>query len=460
MSLMQFLRMLHARRMIVLATLLSCLLTAIVTAYVLPPRFEARSRVMLDVLKPDPITGQVMTNNFMRAYTVTQVEMIKGTGVAGRVVDQLGWANDPAMLARYERENTDPGADARLWLARQLSDNVQANVLEGSNILEIIYNGPSPEVAKQMAGMIRQAYRDEALEEKRASSRESADWYRQQADKAKKALEIAEAERTAFAKANNIVLPADNTSDPEAAKLQSLGQQSVAVAAAPSALPQINPMQAQLESVTQQLAQAASTLGPNHPTYQALLRQRQVYESLAAKQARGGGSNAGAVEGAYERQRARVIAERDKVDQLQRMQNDVVLKRDQYLKAAQRAADLQLEASTTNAGITEMGPTTGSTTPSFPNRPLIIGMAAASGLGLGLLLALLVELLNRRVRSNDDLEVAADAPVLAIVGDPRHSPAVRRIADFIEGRTRSKTVRSAPVPAPDTAPQDLAEAAE
>ena len=125
---------------------------------------------------------------------------------------------------------------------------------------------------------------------------------------------------------------------------------------------------------------------------------------------------AGAVEGAYERQRARVIAERDKVDALQRMQNDVLLKRDQYLKAAQRAADLQLEAATTNAGISDMGPTTGSTTPSFPNRPLIIGMAAASGLALGILLALLVELLNRRVRSTDDLEVAADAPVLAVIG--------------------------------------------
>lgn len=458
MSLMQFLRMLNARRMIVLAALLSCLVTAIITAFVLPPRYEARSRVMLDVLKPDPITGQVMTNNFMRAYTVTQVEMIKGTAVAGRVVDQLGWTNDPAMLARYERENTDPGADARMWLARQLSDNVQANVLEGSNILEIIYNGPSPEVAKQMAGLIRQAYRTQALEDKRASARESAIWYRQQAEKAKKALELAEADRTAFAKANDIVLPADNSTDPEAAKLQSLGQQSVSAAAAPSLGPQINPMQAQLEAVTQQLAQAASTLGPNHPTYQALLRQRQVYESLAAKQGRSGGSNAGAVEGAYVRQRARVIAERDKVDQLQRMQNDVVLKRDQYLKAAQRAADLQLEADTTNAGITDMGPTTGSTTPSFPNRPLIIGMALATGLGLGVLLALLVELLNRRVRSHDDLEVAADAPVLAIIAPAQHSPWAQKLIHLIEGSGPKKRARKRPLA--DDTPTPVAEAAE
>jgi polysaccharide biosynthesis transport protein len=38
---------------------------------------------------------------------------------------------------------------------------------------------------------------------------------------------------------------------------------------------------------------------------------------------------------------------------------------------------------------------------------------------LGVLLALLVELLARRVRSEDDLEFATGAPVLAVVGRPR-----------------------------------------
>jgi len=125
------------------------------------------------------------------------------------------------------------------------------------------------------------------------------------------------------------------------------------------------------------------------------------------------------------------------------------------LKAAQRAADLQLEAATTNAGISDMGPTTGSTTPSFPNRPLIIGMAAASGLALGILLALLVELLNRRVRSTDDLEVAAGAPVLAVVGISRRRPMTEKLITLLEGRTQVKR----PLPDPKSE-NTLAEAAE
>lgn len=438
MSLVQFLRMLYARRMIVLAALLSCVITATLTAFLLPPRYEAHARLMLDVLKPDPVTGQVMSNNFMRAYTVTQIEMIKGTAVAGRVVDQLGWASDPSMLARYEKENTDPGADARVWLARQISDNVKADVLDGSNIVEISYDGPSAEAAKQMTDLIRQAYKDEALEAKRKSAAEDAEWFRIQSAKAKKALEIAEAERTAYAKANNIVLQPGNI-DLESQKLATLGQQSaVAAGGGPVvSMPQMNPAQAQLETINQQLAQAAASLGPNHPTYQALERQKKVYESIAAKSGStvsGGGS--AAIDNAYERQRARVVGDRDKVDQLQRMENDVALKRDQYLKAAQRFADLRLEADTTNAQITDLGATTGSTTPSFPKRPMIIGAATASGLGLGILLALLVELLNRRVRSEDDLEGAAGAPVFAMVGARKRNRVAAKLLDILEGRRK------------------------
>ncbi|MFM5915020.1 MAG: hypothetical protein ACKOPR_09830, partial [Chakrabartia godavariana] len=150
----------------------------------------------------------------------------------------------------------------------------------------------------------------------------------------------------------------------------------------------------------------------------------------------GGGS--AAIENAYERQRARVVGDRDKVDQLQRMENDVALKRDQYLKAAQRFADLRLEADTTNAQITDMGPTTGSTTPSFPKRPLIIGSATAAGLGLGILLALLVELLNRRVRSEDDLNGAAGAPVFATVGAHKRNWLLTRLLHILEGRRKAK----------------------
>ena len=46
------------------------------------------------------------------------------------------------------------------------------------------------------------------------------------------------------------------------------------------------------------------------------------------------------------------------------------------------------------------------------------------GLGLGLVIALMVELINRRVRGAEDLVTAARVPVLAVIGE-RQRPAWR-----------------------------------
>jgi capsular polysaccharide biosynthesis protein len=53
-------------------------------------------------------------------------------------------------------------------------------------------------------------------------------------------------------------------------------------------------------------------------------------------------------------------------------------------------------------------------TPHWPNRPLFILGGAAAGLGLGLVLAMLVELLNRPMRSPNQLN-SMGLPVLGVV---------------------------------------------
>jgi capsular polysaccharide biosynthesis protein len=52
--------------------------------------------------------------------------------------------------------------------------------------------------------------------------------------------------------------------------------------------------------------------------------------------------------------------------------------------------------------------------PHWPNRPLVILGGAVAGLGLGFMLALLVELLNRPMRSPNQLN-AMGLPVLGVV---------------------------------------------
>ncbi|GAA0743750.1 exopolysaccharide biosynthesis protein EpsF [Sphingomonas sp. ABOLD] len=417
MNITQFFRILWARRWIILPAFLVCVTTATLVVQFLPERYRATTRLVMDTFKPDPVTGQVMNSQFMRAYVQTQTELIEDYGTVGRVVDELGWANDPANIAAFNASPAAATGDIRRWLAKLIIENTNASVIEGSNILEISYSDSSPERAERIANMIRTAFLAQSLSNKRSAAAKSADWYAQQAESARQALLAAVEARTAFVKKSGIVLT-DTGTDIDTQKLSQLSGQS-AVPVAPVAGGGMGPAQLQLAQIDQQIQQAATNLGPNHPAFQALQRQREVYARAAAQERAQAGGGAGSaqsqLQSAANAQRARVLGNRQDVDQLNQLQRDVTLKQDQYMKAAQRVADLRLEASSNDTGMSTLSEASAPDSPYSPKVPMIIGGAAAFGLGLGLLIALLVELLGRRVRSPEDLETAVDAPVLGVV---------------------------------------------
>lgn len=420
MNIVQFFRILWVRRWIILPAFLVCVATATIVVQFLPERYKASTRVVLETFKPDPVTGQVMSSQFMRAYVETQTQLIEDYATAGRVVDELGWANDPANIAAFNSSSAAATGDIRRWLAKQIIDNTKADVMEGSNILEISYSDSSPERAERIANLIRTSFLAQSLAAKRQAATKSADWYAQQADAARLALAAAVQARTDFVKKTGIVLTETGT-DLETQKLEQLQGQTTAAAApvVAAAASGMGPAQMQLAQIDQQIQQAATNLGPNHPAFQALQRQREVFAKAAAaerSQVNGvAGPGRGAIESAANAQRARVLGNRQDVDKLMQLQRDVTLKQDQYMKAAQRVADLRLEASSNDNGMSTLSEATAPETPYYPKVPMIIGGAAGFGLGLGLLIALLVELLGRRVRSPEDLEVAIDAPVLGVI---------------------------------------------
>ncbi len=449
MSLIQFLRILAARRLIFLAALVSCVLVAGAVAMILPKRYAATARVMLDTVTPDPVTGVTIGNQY-RAFAKTQTELIQDEQTAGRVIDQLGWANEPTFISQYAAATGGKGSDIRRWLAQtQIVSLTSAKLVETSNIIEITYSSTSPDAAKRIADLIRQTYIDLTIEIRRKSAQRNADWYRDQADNAKLLLVNAEAERSKFAKESGIVLQPDNV-DIESAKLNALSGQSASAAATPTGSYAV-PMATggatlQLEALNQQIAQAGQTLGPNHPTYQALLRQRSVMESAAARERGSGGAkgpSTGAIvsqiNSAFEAQKSRVVGQRDKIDKLTQMTRDIDVKRDQYLKSAQRAADLRLQSTTAESGVSLLGEATVPDKPSYPKIPLIMAAAFGFGAALGIALSLLIELIGRRVRSDEDLVYAAKAPVFAIIGQPENSNRwYRRLGRWIQARAAAR----------------------
>jgi uncharacterized protein involved in exopolysaccharide biosynthesis len=424
MSVGQFLGILWARRHVVVISTFLCGLLAAVVVQLLPPKYEAKSRVMLDVIKPDPVTGQVMATAFLRAYVKTQIELLQDYHVARAVVDDLKWANNPKLMREYRNRNSGDDRDFNRWAAQKVIDGTKADVIEGSNILEISYDSPEPETAKLVADGLQKAYIDTTLQTRREAARRNADWYEVQADKAKASLFQAESAKSEFEKQSGILLE-DNKTDLDSARLASLAGAGLApVVTAPAAGP--TPAEIQLSQLDADIAQASKTLGPNHPQLIEMRRRREMLAKMASDQRATAGASAAATAGAaraavglLEQQKAKVMSQRSNVEKLRILADDVERKREEYNKSAARAAELRQESEVAESGVTPLGAAVTPQSPVFPNKPLLIGAGFGGGLGLGFVIALALELFGRRIRSHQDLQVAVHVPVLAIVAKPR-----------------------------------------
>ena len=422
MNISQFFRILWARRYLIVAAAVSCLIGAFAVIQIVPPRYQAQSRVILELLRPDPITGEVTSPRFAGAYTKTQLELIQDYRVAGRVVDNLGWANDLNMIAQYQARPAGDGRDLRRWLAQRIIDGTSASLISGSNILEISYTANAPETARVIADALREAYIESSLAFRRESASQTAEWYESQTQKAKLALDAAERAKSDYERDNGIIL-ADNTTDIDSARLQALAS---AGAAAPIVAPTVGPTPSaiQLAQVDAAIAQASRTLGPNHPDLIAMKQQREVLANQAAQErvtastaASAAASAAQVTAGMLEAQKAKVMAQRDELEKLRQLQAEVNIRREQFTQAASRTAALRQEAEIGDAGITRLDGATTPRRPTFPNVPLVLGGGLALGLGFGVFVALITELLGRRVRGVEDLSIL-DAPVLGVVSAP------------------------------------------
>jgi succinoglycan biosynthesis transport protein ExoP len=425
MSIIQFLRILWAYRMLTLLTLVATVIGAGVAILIVPPRYEASTRVMLNTLKPDPVTGQIIPNVETREYLATQIELIKDFGVAGQAVDSLGWLTSPEYVQAYNSVK-NPDGDMRRWLAQQIIDRTKVNPVVGTNILNISFQSRTPGEARSMANALRDAYVDSTLATRRRDAMRNAEWFTQQAAREKELTDTADAAKTAYEKEIGIVMEDDKT-DIETARLRSLAAQSTlgAQIVAPSMAPTTSPAQIEAAQLDSQIAQVSKTLGPNHPQLIAMKARRATLskvmndEQAAAREAASNAARSsvgtGALNRAVAEQTSRVIANRSKIQRLNQLQGEVNLHREQMDKSLARAVELRQEAAVADPGITVLSEAVTPSSPAFPKKGLILGGAVALGGATGLLLSLILEFLFRRIRGVEDLEGAIGVPLLAVI---------------------------------------------
>jgi uncharacterized protein involved in exopolysaccharide biosynthesis len=115
-----------------------------------------------------------------------------------------------------------------------------------------------------------------------------------------------------------------------------------------------------------------------------------------------------------------VQAQRDRLAQLQRQ---VAFRVDQLDAREKTAEQAKLKSKLTFSDMTVLDKASPPVAPAFPKPFIVMPVGIAAGLALGLILALLAEAADRRVRFPIDLEYAAPAPFLGAIDGGRRSRA-------------------------------------
>ncbi len=257
-----FFRALWARRLLIIGIATACFIGAAVVAMFLPTRYTAQARVMLDVIRPDPVTNEVLNAGFARAFAQTQVELFADPSLAARAVNDLGWMRNEGLRAAYVETTDAPSEQGYVrWLAQGVIASTKVRVIEGTNVLEIDYSARTPDEARTIVEALRQAYIEQSIEQRRAAATRNADWFTTQTESIRNQLNQAESQRTAFERQKNIVLQ-DDYSDTESARLKALAGTTPMPSMPSLSIPSgPGPAQAQLAQVDAQIADAEVTAG-------------------------------------------------------------------------------------------------------------------------------------------------------------------------------------------------------
>jgi polysaccharide biosynthesis transport protein len=194
--------------------------------------------------------------------------------------------------------------------------------------------------------------------------------------------------------------------------------------------PLINNLKAELARQEARIQEASANLGSRHPQ---MIRMQDELNAMRSRLNTETASIGSSINTAYEVTRARereltaaVNAQRARVmqfnrhrDELSLLRRDVETAQRAYEQVSERASQSKLQALTNQTNIQRLATAVEPLTPRGPSTKMAFGLAGIGGLLLAIAGAVLLELLNRRVRSVDDLALATDLPILATV--PAHS---------------------------------------
>jgi chain length determinant protein EpsF len=456
MNMISFLRVLLARKKILLTTIAVALLSAIAFKSILPPSYVATASVLVNANQPDTITGVMLSPQLMPGYIATQVDVIGSHNVALKVADDLKLASDPEVKQDFMNSTHGVG-NIRDWLADALLQDLSITPSRESNLIDVTYKSTDPESAMVIANAFVKAYIQTNLELQTAPAAQTNKWYESQLNELRTKLATAQKSLSSYQQSKGIV-NVDENLDVEstrlagtAAQLTTAQDQTFDSTSRNSRSgdqlsdvmnnPVIQALRTQLATAESKLDQLSRSVGKNHPDYQrataevSTLRERIVAETRNAQQSVNTSMHVAQQREAELRsslasQKEKLLALKQNRDASAILVQDVESAQKAYDMALQRATETRMASQTNQTNISLLNPATMPTRPASKSIIIIAILAILMGSFLGLALTLVAEMLDRRVRTDSDLTDVLDLPVLVTLNSIQPQKSKRLLGLF------------------------------
>lgn len=393
----------------------------------------------------------------------TQYGLLKSTSLATRVVDDLGLAKEGFFKTMGAAAPKVEGKARQVAMRRKAAELVRENLnvqpVRGSRLVKVSFDSPSPQLSARVANGVADSFIDSNLERRYESASYARNFLEQRLRQVKVRLEDSEKQLVAYASSQQIinvsVAPSGASGGAEETASQSLtaadlvGMNSaLAIAKADRIRAEERWRQAQrgnaasisevLQSPTiQALRQQKATLSaqyqdklslykPDFPVMVQLKAQmtetdRQIADETETirRSLQGQYQIAAQQEASLARQVASlkvgVMDLRNRSIQYNILQREVDTNRTLYDGLLQRYKEVGIAGGVGSNNISVVDRAEPPVAPSRPKPVLNLAIAVMLGLLLGMLAALVVELMDESIRSPEDIETKLGIPLLGAI---------------------------------------------
>lgn len=442
MTFTQLLNILSARKKIIFFTFFTVVIITVLINILSEKQYTASAKVLLNNKVIDPVTGIAMPSQMMESYMATQLQVLESDSVALEVVKRLGLTNNPTIQERFQSSNGGKG-DINLWLARLLVSKLEV-LFTKSNVIEVSYSAADPQFAALIANAFTEVYIEKSIKLKTEPAQKAASYLNQQAQTLRDNLYQSQAKLSKFQKEHGLTSNDDRV-DVESARLNEMsGQLSVAQAQLVEAnsrfhdvrqnandspdvaqSPLVQNLKVELSKAEASLASISDTVSKNHPQYISLSSQidklkRQLESEInrVASNVSGTASinqeRVAVLKQQVEQQKQKVLALNQVRGEMMSLQSDVLSAQSALENTNRLYGQNNIEGQSDQGNIVLLDAATPPFDPSKPRIFMNTFFSILAGIFLGLLAALMAELLNRKVRGTQDLVDLIDAPVFVM----------------------------------------------